>query len=52
MKIFKQYKNGLLYISKDGKYKFFNIKTGISGNSDYNIKIAKKNYLQKKEKMI
>ena len=44
MKMFKQYKNGLLYISKDGEYKFFNIKTGIMGFSYTDIKKARLSY--------
>lgn len=44
MKMFKQYKNGLLYISKDDEYKFFDIKTGIMGNSYFDISKAKLSY--------
>ena len=44
MKIFKQRKNGLLYISKDGEYKFFNFHTGISGLASYDLRKARENY--------
>lgn len=44
MKIFKQHKNGLLYISKNGEYKFFNIKTGIMGVAYTDIKKARLSY--------
>ena len=44
MKIFKQRKNGLLYMSKDGEYNFFNIKTGISELASYDLRKARENY--------